>query len=292
MPVRKRLALPAEQSIWFENSEPRSEHVGSHRIRFHSLFQHDSWSSDVFVFFHNGVRHELLDLHKMLKLAAHNGSHIHTKHLLTLEKWFVQFSQMVAMYFVVNDNVICPSLVTFQPNLRTTLAKRGKSHVGIINHLLEIHAECLTLTMIGTHRSSAKSALSCSGMGESITRMIRLLHGLISSLEQIFEWEFTELVPIVKERMLLWEARDLIQRCLNEMSSCEVGREVMWGYFRGVPADYKEEFFAAVERLTRMKLRAKEKRWLRQHRRFSSKLSSLQRRRKLGAVSTVDTQIK
>lgn len=235
------------------------------------------------MFFHNGVRHELLDLHKMLKLTAHDDGRIRIKHLLALEKWFVQFSQMVAMYFVVNDNVIYPTLVTFQSNLRATLTKRGKRHVGIINHLLEIHSECLTLTMIGAHRSSAKRALSCPGMGESVSRMIRLLHGLVSSVEQIFEWEFTVLVPVVKERMLLWEARELIKKCLDEMSSCEVGREVMWGYFRGVPTDYKEKYFAAMERLTRMKLRAKEKRWLREHQGFSNKLSSLQSRR-IGGV--------
>ncbi|CAN8070773.1 unnamed protein product [Agarophyton chilense] len=252
-----------DRSIWFQNKG--SVALESKITRLGTVFSNSSWASDVFVFFHNGMRHEIEDLTNMIQCAAFQKDGFDERELVAFEKWFVDFSYMVAMYFEMEATIVYPALLEIRSGLNGAIERQRDCHKKVVKHLLEIHAECLLFTMSGRRVGNCNFPVEKHGMKRSVDRMHGLAHGLAVNLEQIFEWELNILVPVIRECLMKWEARALVRRCLRDFLAHKIGSEVVWGYFRGVPEEIKEEQLANVDPLRRILLRAKERKWMRTH---------------------------
>ncbi|KAI0567721.1 hypothetical protein FGB62_1g32 [Gracilaria domingensis] len=270
MPLRKQEPI-CDQSIWFQNDSSRGP--SSKQAGFGGLFTETSWASDVFALFHSGLRHELKDLSNMIECSIYRKHRFEERELVAFEKWFVDFSYMVVMYFEAEANIVYPALLQMRPGLFSAMERQRARQTKVVKHLLEIHAECLMFTKSGKPSGTRNFAVDKFGMRRCVDRISRLANGLTDSLEQIFEWEVTVLTPVVKDCLMSWEASALVRHCLHAILEHKVGRQVVWGYFRDVPDKVKEQQLGDVEPVKRIRMRMKERRWTKAHRDVSKRFA-------------------
>ncbi len=67
-----------------------------------------SWELDVFVFPHNGLRAELIDLYDILEGIAHLGLNLQLLHIHRLSMWWQIFERFLGDYFLYEDKVLLP----------------------------------------------------------------------------------------------------------------------------------------------------------------------------------------
>lgn len=67
-----------------------------------------SWELDVFVFPHNALRAELIDLYDILEGIAHLGLNLQLLHIHRLSMWWQIFERFLGDYFLYEDKVLLP----------------------------------------------------------------------------------------------------------------------------------------------------------------------------------------
>ncbi len=67
-----------------------------------------SWELDVFVFPHNAIRAELIDLYDILEGIAHLGLNLQLLHIHRLSMWWQTFERFLNHYFLFEDKVLLP----------------------------------------------------------------------------------------------------------------------------------------------------------------------------------------
>lgn len=67
-----------------------------------------SWELDVFVFPHNALRAELIDLYDILEGIAHLGLNLQLLHIHRLSMWWQTFERFLNHYFLFEDKVLLP----------------------------------------------------------------------------------------------------------------------------------------------------------------------------------------
>jgi len=67
-----------------------------------------SWELDVFVFPHNALRSELIDLYDILEGIAHLGLNLQLLHIHRLSMWWQIFARFLSDYFLFEDKVLLP----------------------------------------------------------------------------------------------------------------------------------------------------------------------------------------
>lgn len=247
-------------SIWFDNSKTPSNAAFPSlqpNLKFAPSFTKESYCSDPFVAFHNAIRYQIRDLCTLLNSTAAQKQKITDIDFYRLQTWLIEFSQMVAMYFTVQDNTLYPACVELQPEIYPQVCNMTKRSRNILSHLIEIHAESFIF--------AAKSPNSNTAAKIALQRASALVVGLADSLEDLFRLELNILVPVFKIHMSPGDSNAILHKCFHEFLAFKVGQEVMWGYIHTIPETFRESFLFGLPPLLLIRLKSKEKKWVKGH---------------------------
>lgn len=130
-----------------------------------------SWELDVFVFPHNALRAELIDLYDILEGIAHLGLNLQLLHIHRLAVWWATFERFLNHYFLFEDKVLLPWVyadgdrVPAVHNFRVAMASRR-------NRVNELALEV----------SNVFSLFNCRPGGEILPMLFRSLREFLPRL--------------------------------------------------------------------------------------------------------------
>lgn len=262
-----------EATVWFENGKLNKKRSSLQAncssqpvLRFRSLFTENSWSTDPFVLFQNSIRYEIQDLCIMLGSTAYRIDAVQVLDIQNLQKWIVQFSQMVSMYFTVQEKVIYPTALRRQKETNISVTDLQRKTQPLILSLIQIHKESLCFVAACQSREN-KTLLNFDNdtLHQSLQQLSKLAFSFVSQLEQFFAWEIEHVAKIVSKHMSKQQTKDLGLTAFRELLNHNVGEEIFAGYSQWIPANLKAEYHVGIDVFKMNRLRRKEKKWFKTH---------------------------
>lgn len=202
----------------------------------------------------------------MLRSAAFRIDTMETSDCIALEKWLVEFSQMVSLYFLVQEKVIYPTVLPRQQNNNVSMLHLRQRTQPLLDALIEIHRESLVFVSACQRRDNDK-LLSFDTVSpyQALYCLSKLVFSFVAEIEKFFTWELGNVAPGVLGHMSRTETRAMECKCILEMVSYDVGENVFGGYSQWVPFVVKEQHFAGLGQFKLTRLRNKEKKWFKTH---------------------------
>lgn len=275
-------ALRMEPTVWFENGKltalPPAIHAAcasQPSLLFHPSFTPQTWHTDPFVLFQNAIRHEIQDLYIMLRSAALCLDSLHSSHALCLQTWIAEFSQLVSLYFLVQERVIYPAVLKRGSRQKISFALLKQRTKSLVAMLLDIHKESLVFAEACQARENRRVVnFDNDRLHQSLHRLTALVAAFVSATEDLFAWEIDDVAQLVATDMGREEAKELQRQCVHEIVSYEVGENVFAGFSQWIPPLAKTQYLSGVDVLKMSRLRRKEKKWFKNHKSLQMKFGS------------------
>lgn len=202
----------------------------------------------------------------MLRSAAFRIDAMKTSDCIALQKWLVEFSQMVSLYFLVQEKVIYPTVLSHEGSHDVSMTHLRQRTQPFVHALLEIHRESLVFVSACQARDNHKLLnVDTSSPHQALQHLSKLVFSFVADLEKFFTWELETVAPDVLRRMSRTKARGMECKCILEMVSYDVGENVFGGYSQWIPSAVKEQHLAKIDRFKLTRLRNKEKKWFKTH---------------------------
>ncbi|CDF36928.1 unnamed protein product [Chondrus crispus] len=212
----------------------------------------------------------------MLRKAAFRIDTFKTSHAIALQKWLVDFSQIVSLYFFVQESVIYPQILSrIDSDDRTLIIELRKKTQPLIDELLEIHKGSLTFVSACQGRDDEKLLnFDTASLYLALQQLSKQVFRCVAELEIFFTWELDHVAPEIRSCMNRKESRALQRNAIMKILSQRVGEDLLGAYSHWVPSEVKELYFASVDRFKLIRLRGKEKKWMRTHKSLQKTLAS------------------
>lgn len=275
--------MSISDSAWFGNDNPNKRRAGfyaefpSHPVlHFLPFLTEHSWATDPFALFQNGIRHEIEELYRIVRSLAIHIDYVKVTQFISLQKWLVEFSQVVSLYFLVQERILYPAILTSPKILKEPLEHLQDSTQEMLSTLIAIHGEALVLVTTcrdQDHERESSRTRDRDAMCKSMLKLSQFVSGFVSQLEKLFSWEVKTLAPIIQKRFARKEAKTLEGKCFKEIVSYDVGENIFGAYSKWVPVPVRSQYLSGVDALKMRRLRFKERKWFRTHKFEHSQLA-------------------
>lgn len=271
-----------DSTVWFENgkllkkrSNLQATCTSQPVLKFRPFFTEQSWSTDPFVLFQNSIRHEIQDLYIMLRSAAFRIDAFKTSDAIALQQWLVEFSQMVSLYFLVQEKILYPIVLSRLEDINVSMADLRKKTQPLVNALLAIHRESLVFVSACQGRDNDRLLnFDTNTLHKTLQQLSKLVFTFVAEIEQFFTWELENVTPGILRSMNRNETRALERKAIVKMVSYDIGEHVFGGYSQWIPSVVKEQHLADIDRFKLIRLRNREKKWFKTHKALQMQFAS------------------